>query len=177
MHGLRSAMTQSSHRFRSDHIIARATTCRYVRIAACSLASFGRVVRGVESTDSPSPTLVTVSRFVADIRQAVRDGRLPKRFRPRDVRRACPGWADHTYGVFLPKHRKGDPGRYTAYFEQHKRRVVQPAVIDRDADLARPRQREPRRSVLVLGGFRRPRIATAMRRGRASGAAEWSTGK
>ena len=26
---------------------------------------------------------------------------------------ACPGWADHTYGVFLPKHRRGNPGGYT----------------------------------------------------------------
>jgi hypothetical protein len=61
-----------------------------------------------------------VSRLVADIRAAVRDGRLPKRFRPNDVRRACPGWADRTYSVFLPKHRRGNPGGYTAYFEQHK---------------------------------------------------------
>jgi hypothetical protein len=61
-----------------------------------------------------------VSRFVADIRKAVREGRLPKRFRAAEVRLACPGWADHTYGVFLPKHRKGNPGGYTAYFEQHK---------------------------------------------------------
>jgi len=78
------------------------------------------VVRGVESTGSASPTLVTVSRFVSDIRKPVREGRLPKRFRANDVRRACPGWADHTYGVFLPKHRKGNPGGYTTYFEQHR---------------------------------------------------------
>ena len=31
----------------------------------------------------------------------------------------CPGWADHTYGVFLPKHRLGDPGGHTAYIRQH----------------------------------------------------------
>ena len=67
-----------------------------------------------------SPTLGSVSRFVADIRAGVRDGRLPKRIRPIDVRRACPGWADRTYSVFLPKHRKGNPGGYTAYFEQHE---------------------------------------------------------
>lgn len=36
-----------------------------------------------------------------------------------DVRRACPGWADSTYGVFLPKHRRGNPGGYSAYFERH----------------------------------------------------------
>jgi hypothetical protein len=67
-----------------------------------------------------SPTLDGMSRLVADIRAAVRDGRLPKRFRPNAVRQACPGWADRTYGVFLPKHRKGNPGGYTAYFEQHR---------------------------------------------------------
>jgi hypothetical protein len=74
----------------------------------------------VRARRSASPTLGTVSRFVADIRAAVRDGRLPKRFRPNDVRWACPGWAERTYSVFLPKHRTGNPGGYTAYFEQHK---------------------------------------------------------
>lgn len=59
------------------------------------------------------------SRFVEDIRQARRSGSLPHRFRADDVRSACPGWADHTYGVFLPKHRRGNPGGYTAYFLQH----------------------------------------------------------
>jgi hypothetical protein len=56
---------------------------------------------------------------VEDIRQALHRGDLPERFRPSDVRRACPGWADHTYGVFLPKHRRGNPGGYTEYFERH----------------------------------------------------------
>jgi hypothetical protein len=60
-----------------------------------------------------------VSRFVEDVRRARAAGALPDRFRPADVRRACPGWADHTYGVFLPKHRRGNPGGYTGYFEQH----------------------------------------------------------
>jgi hypothetical protein len=27
--------------------------------------------------------------------------------------------AEHTYGVFLPKHRVGNPGGYTEYFQQH----------------------------------------------------------
>lgn len=61
----------------------------------------------------------TMSRFVNDLRNAVRRGELPARFRPDDVRKACPGWADHTYGVFLPKHRQGNPGGYTAYFARH----------------------------------------------------------
>jgi hypothetical protein len=60
-----------------------------------------------------------MSRFVEDIRQARRNGSLPERFRADDVRRACPSWAEHTYGVFLPKHRQGNPGGYTAYFLQH----------------------------------------------------------
>ncbi len=60
-----------------------------------------------------------MSRFIEDVRRAVGDGRIPVRFRADDVRRACPGWADHTYGVFLPKHRQGNPGGYTAYFQQH----------------------------------------------------------
>jgi hypothetical protein len=63
--------------------------------------------------------LPSMSRFVEDIRQARVQGRLPDRFRPADIRKACPGWAEHTYGVFLPKHRVGNPGGYTPYFEQH----------------------------------------------------------
>jgi hypothetical protein len=58
-----------------------------------------------------------MSRLMLGIDAARRNGRLPERFRPADVRRACPGWADHTYG--LPKHRPGNPGGYTAHFRQH----------------------------------------------------------
>ena len=61
-----------------------------------------------------------MSKFVEDIRRARREGRLPERFLSNDVRQACPGWADTTYGVFLPKHRVGNPGGYTAYFKQHE---------------------------------------------------------
>ena len=43
-------------------------------------------------------TLNDVSRFVDDIRRVRSAGRLRESFRPDDVRRACPGWADHTYG-------------------------------------------------------------------------------
>jgi hypothetical protein len=60
-----------------------------------------------------------MSRLVEDIRRAVDRGDLPERFRPDDVRRSCPGWANHTYGVFLPKHRRGNPGGYTEYFLQN----------------------------------------------------------
>lgn len=61
-------------------------------------------------------TLGLMSRFVEDVRRAISRGDLPQCFRPDDVRQACPGWADHTYGVFLPKHRRGNPGGYTEYF-------------------------------------------------------------
>jgi hypothetical protein len=46
-------------------------------------------------------------------------GDLPQSFRAADVRRACPGWADHAYGVFLPKHRRGNPGGETELFYQN----------------------------------------------------------
>ena len=60
-----------------------------------------------------------MSRFVDDIRRALARGDLPGRFRPHDLRRACPGWANHTYGVFLPKHRREKAGGYTEYFLQN----------------------------------------------------------
>lgn len=60
-----------------------------------------------------------MSKFVRDIRNAVHDGRLKQPFRAADVKMACPDWADNTYTVFLPKHRKGNPGGYTDYFIQH----------------------------------------------------------
>ena len=60
-----------------------------------------------------------MSRFVEDIRRARGKGQLPERFRASDLKEACPGWADPTYSVFLPKHRLGNPGGYTAYFRQH----------------------------------------------------------
>lgn len=61
-----------------------------------------------------------MSRFVDDVRRAVERGDVPARFRPQDLRRGCPGWANHTYGVFLPKHRRGNPGGYTEYFERNR---------------------------------------------------------
>ena len=60
-----------------------------------------------------------MSRLVEDIRQAIRRGTLAKRFRGADVRKACPGRSHRTYTNFLPKHRLGNPGGYTAYFNRH----------------------------------------------------------
>lgn len=50
------------------------------------------------------------------IYDAVRSGKLAEPFTAEMVRRACPGWSDHTYGVFLPKHRVGNPGGNTPLF-------------------------------------------------------------
>ena len=57
-------------------------------------------------------------QLAQDIYSAVAAGRLKEPFRPSDVRRACPGWATKTPGVFLPKHRIGNPGKETELFER-----------------------------------------------------------
>ena len=61
-----------------------------------------------------------VSDLVTSIRRALAEGRLPDWFRGADVRVACPGWADHTYTNFLPKHRVGNPTGERAYFVQRE---------------------------------------------------------
>jgi hypothetical protein len=86
---------------------------------ASRLPSCLRRVRGEGLTQQCWWQDLSMSRFVEDIRRARRTGALSDTFRPDDVRRACPGWAFNTYGVFLPKHRRGNPGGYTAYFVQH----------------------------------------------------------
>jgi hypothetical protein len=47
------------------------------------------------------------------IREAVRTGRIPSQFTPSDVNEAL---RIHWAGTFLPKHRVGNPGGYTALF-------------------------------------------------------------
>jgi len=59
------------------------------------------------------------SRFVEDVREAIRSGRLRESFRANDIKKACLGWDESTYSNFLPKHRKGNPGDYTEYFSQN----------------------------------------------------------
>jgi hypothetical protein len=56
-----------------------------------------------------------VKVFGSQIAAAVRSGRLAEPFTAAMVKRACPGWADRTYHVFLPKHAKGN-GRTTELF-------------------------------------------------------------
>lgn len=57
-----------------------------------------------------------MSKFVADIRRAVEEGRVPEAFRAADLREACPDWSERTYSNFLPKHRVGNPVGYRPYF-------------------------------------------------------------
>ena len=52
---------------------------------------------------------------------AVHSGRLAEPFNAAMVRRACGASAHRTYEVFLPKHRVGNPGRYTELFIQVSR--------------------------------------------------------
>lgn len=59
------------------------------------------------------------SKIIESIRKALQEKRLPEMFGPKDFRRSCPGFADRTYGVFLPKHRVGNPDGYTEYFKRH----------------------------------------------------------
>lgn len=56
-----------------------------------------------------------------EIRDAVAQNRLREPFTADDVRMAVPGYADHTYGVFLPKHRVGNPGGNTELLIRVKR--------------------------------------------------------
>ncbi|MGA2834837.1 MAG: hypothetical protein ABSE55_17375 [Terracidiphilus sp.] len=52
------------------------------------------------------------------IREATKSGALVQPFRPADVNRAL--GLDYA-GVFLPKHRVGNPGGYTEHFVQLER--------------------------------------------------------
>ena len=57
-------------------------------------------------------------RLITEIRKAVRDGRLSEPSGAEAVKNAVPGYAEKTYYVFLPKHRKGNPGGNTELFER-----------------------------------------------------------
>ena len=56
--------------------------------------------------------------FATQIYAAVRNRRLKEPFGPDDVKRACPGWAERTYAVFLPKHAVENPGKTTELFQR-----------------------------------------------------------
>ena len=57
-----------------------------------------------------------MKEFASKIYAAVRARRLPEPLDAEAVKRACPGWADRTYHVFLSKHALGNPGKYTELF-------------------------------------------------------------
>jgi len=50
---------------------------------------------------------------IRKIREAVGAGRLLRQFTPADVNKLL---SIHWAGTFLPKHRQGNPGGYTALF-------------------------------------------------------------
>ena len=54
--------------------------------------------------------------FASEIYAAVKAKRLAEPFDADAVKRACPGWADRTYHVFLAKHAVGNPGENTELF-------------------------------------------------------------
>ena len=54
-------------------------------------------------------------RMVACLRQARQNGTLPREFRAADARAACPRWAG-SWGTFLAKHCRGNPGKDSVHF-------------------------------------------------------------
>ncbi len=62
------------------------------------------------------------SRFVREIDQAIKEGRLHESFGASDIRRAIPPpcFAERTYSRFLPKHEKNKArhNKVKAYFER-----------------------------------------------------------
>lgn len=54
--------------------------------------------------------------------KAVIKGKLREPFKASDVKKACPGFADKTYSNSLPKHRKGNPGKYKARYRRLAKR-------------------------------------------------------
>ena len=57
-------------------------------------------------------------RVYSAIVSAVRSGELTEPFSQADFRRACPGFHEGTYGSFLHKHSRGNPGGNTELFER-----------------------------------------------------------
>jgi len=60
-------------------------------------------------------------RLYGCIVRAFKSGNLREPFRAADVGKACPGFAEDTYGTFLPKHRVGNPGGNSELFERVSR--------------------------------------------------------
>ena len=58
-----------------------------------------------------------MSEVYRSIVEAIERRRLKEPFTSRDFKKECPGWAEGTYGAFLWKHRRNNPGGYEEYFE------------------------------------------------------------
>ncbi|MGD0519648.1 MAG: hypothetical protein ABSA48_00195 [Terracidiphilus sp.] len=56
-----------------------------------------------------------MKKFASDVFIAARTGRLTEPFDAVMVKKACPGWAEHTYHTFLGKHALGS-GATTEHF-------------------------------------------------------------
>ncbi len=67
------------------------------------------------------------SKIVEAIDAAIAQGRLREPFSNEDFRAECPGFGKGTYNAFLWKHRRGNPGGETEFFDSvgknHFRRI------------------------------------------------------
>ncbi len=97
-------------------------------LGAHTLESLGLTVDAVKKELVPTIGLVLVagatgmyrrrSRVVEAIDVALRRGRLTEPFSNEDFRKACSGFGKGTYRAFLRKHRRGNLGCRTEYFER-----------------------------------------------------------
>ena len=61
---------------------------------------------------------MTKQKLYHSILKAIKNGKLMEPFSSNDVKMACPGFDEKTYAVFLPKHRRGNPGNNSVLFER-----------------------------------------------------------
>lgn len=62
-----------------------------------------------------------MKEFASQVYAAVAAGRLVEPFNAAMMKRACPGWADHTYFTFPGKHAVGNRGHQSELFVRVKR--------------------------------------------------------
>ena len=49
-----------------------------------------------------------MKEFASQVYAAVASGKLAETFNAANLKKACPGWADHTYSTFPGKHAVGN---------------------------------------------------------------------
>ena len=72
-------------------------------------------------------------RIYSAIVTSVKSGDLKEPFGSNEFKKACPGFAEGTYKVFLNKHRKGNPGGNSELFirvSPGKFRLAKPNLYD-----------------------------------------------